>query len=84
MSTITMELPDAVAAQLATEEGMARAKSAVLAAFGMEVSTEPDEETLAGLRRGLEDITAGRTSSLETAYIQGREELLSRMRAPRV
>jgi len=84
MSTITMELPDAVAAQLATEEGMARAKSAVLAAFSMEVSTELDEETLAGLRRGLEDIAEGRTSSLEEAYTQGREELLSRMRAPRV
>ena len=33
MSTITLELPDDIAARLTTPEGMARAQAAVLAAF---------------------------------------------------
>lgn len=41
MSTVTMELPDELAAQLTTPEGMARARAAVLAAFGLE--TDPQE-----------------------------------------
>ncbi|WP_395140281.1 hypothetical protein [Armatimonas sp.] len=81
MSNLTIEaVPDELVALTTTPEGMALAIAAVLDAFGMG-DEQLDEETLAGLRRGLADIAAGRTYSFEEAYTEGREELIARMKA---
>lgn len=54
MSTVTMELPDEVAAALATPEGMERAREAVLKAF-----PELALDTRAPGEKALDDYRAG-------------------------
>lgn len=51
MSTVTLELPDTVATQLTTPEGMARAQAAVVAAFN-------EEETAADAWRKFQKVRA--------------------------
>ncbi|MBB6053198.1 hypothetical protein [Armatimonas rosea] len=73
--SITIEVSEETAAAIqATPEGLERARELLEAAF-----EAPDEETLAGLRRGLADIVAGRTAPLEESYTRGREALVARM-----
>ncbi len=45
MSTITLELPDNIAARLTTPEGMARAQAAVMAAFAHDADETSDTRT---------------------------------------
>jgi hypothetical protein len=85
MSALTITIdspPEELVALAATPEGMAQVRAIVLDAFGMG-DEQIDEETLGRLKRGLDDIVAGRTASFEDAYTRGREELLARMSAPR-
>jgi predicted transcriptional regulator len=83
--TITLEgVPDELHAMTATPEGMARARAAVLDAFGLD--EEEDEyqlaaEDLASLKRGIADADAGRTLSIEESEAAGRAELIARFAA---
>ena len=45
MSTITLELPDDIAARVTTPEGMARAQAAVMAAFAEDTDEAFDTRT---------------------------------------
>ena len=78
-TTITLNLPDNIAAQLTTPEGMARAQAVVLAAFANDDDSEttltPDEWVL--VDEALEQVEAGKVKPHDKAAIMARaEELL--------
>lgn len=79
MSTITLELPDDIAARLTTPEGMARAQAAVLAAFAHneDAETTLTAEEWALVDEALDQVEAGKVKPHDKAAIMARaEELL--------
>lgn len=79
MSTVTMELPDEVAAILATPEGMERAREAVLKAFPELAHTvpldtrTPREKALDDYRAEQKAIWRARDEKLRQGVIEGRK-----------
>lgn len=83
MSLLTLEVPDEVLALTATPEGMARAKAAVLAAFGI-APAEPEslkisDELYDSLLEIIDGVEAGTIKTkpfdAEVALARGRELL---------
>ena len=81
-TTITLNLPDNIAAWLTTPEGMARAEAAVLAAFAHDddSATTLTSEEWALVDEALEQVEAGKVKPHDKAQIMARaEELLIRL-----
>ena len=78
MSTITLELPDDIAARLTTPEGMARAQAAVMDAFARDDSeTALTTEEWVLVDEALEQVEAGKVKPHDKVAIMARaEELL--------
>jgi hypothetical protein len=91
MSTLTITLeavPDELLAMTATPEGMARARAAVLNAFGLgsEGSDLHDDykltlEDIEALKQGAADIDAGRVTDGRVHIAEMRQMLLDRKQA---
>ena len=72
MNTITLELPESLAAAVSTPEGMARVRALIEAEFGGE---ELDPELVARGRRGAADFAEGRHSALEESRARATQAL---------
>ncbi len=82
MSTITLELPDDIAARLTTPEGMALAQAAIIAEFAHDTGSETTftAEEWALVDEALEQVEAGKVKPHDKAAIMARaEELLIRL-----
>ena len=73
MSKITLELPDDIAARLATPEGMARAQAAVVQAFAADDLSPEDERAL---DEAYESVRAGRTHPFDPEKARARANAL--------
>ena len=79
MSTITLTVSDSVAELLRQNPDLlAEAGEAVESLYA-----DADDETVAGVARGLDDFAEGRSLGLEEAFDQARAELERRMMARR-
>ena len=76
MSTITLELPDNIAAQLTTPEGMAIARAAIIAEFAHDADSETILTEEGWVVAKGEQVEAGNVKPRNKAQIMARTEQL--------